>query len=151
MNFAPVECGDSKCTYDNSCLSEAAGFSTGECCPKSSTDVACSKELAPVKCGDTCVYDNKCLASAAGYDEMECCPTVPEDTACNMDFDPVMCGRNSCRYDNSCLAEGAGFDFDSCVPEPQPTIRDEGGSSASNIWLLVSTMVVVIASLGMIM
>ena len=101
------------------------------------------------------------MATSAGFSESDCCPTVPEDTACNMDFDPVMCGRNVCQYDNSCLAEGAGFDFDSCVPVPQPGTMSvstdegngggEGGSSASNIWLLVSTMVVVIASLGMIM
>ena len=57
LNFAPVACGETDCTYDNECIAESAGFNLQECCPVSGGNVACPDNFAPVVCGDNeCEY-----------------------------------------------------------------------------------------------
>ena len=92
-------------------------------CPKSSTDVVCTEEYDPVKCGVNfaCEYDNQCFATAASNEfTVETCKKVPlcppeisNDVVCTEEYDPVKCGLGNleCEYSNQCFATTASSNF----------------------------------------
>ena len=105
---------DGDCTYDNTCLAEAAG-ATGctASCPLPDAEIACTREYAPVVCGG-CTYSNACSGTAAGFTESDCstvCPdssTAGEGVACTLEYAPVFC--QGCEFANECVAASLGFD-----------------------------------------
>ncbi|GFH44121.1 predicted protein [Chaetoceros tenuissimus] len=99
-------------------------------CPKGSTDVVCTEEYDPVKCGLgnlECEYSNQCFATKASsnFTAETCnkvwvnplvdpnCPRSSNDEACIGVFDPVKCRSENmeCEYSNKCFATKASSNF----------------------------------------
>lgn len=114
-DYQLVQCGEPDfCTYGNTCIAKAAGWSDSDCCPVADESV-CTLDDTPQYCGDNkCFYASESCAQAVGYSLSDCCNAPKDVGACTTDINKVVCGNNDCVYENQCIANLAGFDDSQC-------------------------------------